>query len=70
MYVDKIMKELKPKFSLVPETPYKVIVGVVNKVTVKEVVKSWKSKFMSVYGHQILEDSELENGEIPITEIQ
>lgn len=26
MYVDKIMSELKPKFSLIPETPYKVTV--------------------------------------------
>ena len=24
-YVDYVMKELKPKFSLVPDTPYKVI---------------------------------------------
>lgn len=24
VYVDRVMKELKPKFSLIPDTPYKV----------------------------------------------
>ena len=60
-YVDKVMNELKPKFSLVPDTPYKVIkiilkimkilVGIVSKDNTEEVAKLWKEKFLSVYGH-------------------
>lgn len=50
------MQEMKPKFAIVPDTPYKVIVGIVSKDTQNEIVNTWKSRFLSVYGHQILED--------------
>lgn len=59
IFVEKIMKELKPQFSLVPDVPYKVLVGLVNPTLQPTIVSTWKNQFLSVYGHQILEGEEV-----------
>lgn len=58
------MDLMQPKFTLIPEAPYKVIVGLADPKNVDGIANQWKSKFLSIYGHQIMEDdSGLENND-------
>lgn len=52
------MKEIAPKFSLVPDVPYKTIVGVAGRDHVEGIANKWKEKFKATYGHTILEDTQ------------
>lgn len=45
------MDLMKPQFSILPSTPYKTIVGVVEPDLVQGISKQWRNKFNSVYGH-------------------
>ena len=60
------MAELQPTFSLVPDVPYKVLVGLVDPIHQTPIVNDWKQRFISVYGHEILEG---DNDEVVTTEI-
>lgn len=59
LFVDTIMKEMTPKFSIIPDVPYKTIVGVARPENIEGIAKKWKEKFKATYGHTILEDSEI-----------
>ena len=56
VFVDTIMKELAPKFSIIPDVPYKTIVGVAKPENLEGIARKWKDKFRSTYGHTIIED--------------
>jgi hypothetical protein len=49
---------MKPelKFTLMPETPFKIILGIVEPNLFQDVAKKWKLKFKQAYSHQIIED--------------
>ncbi|KRX08154.1 hypothetical protein PPERSA_01699 [Pseudocohnilembus persalinus] len=59
-FVDRVMDELKPKYSFIPSNPYKTIVGIVEPEHVNPIAKKWKNNFRSVYGHEIMEDEQVE----------
>ena len=45
------MNVLKPKYSIIPSSPYKTIVGVTEEELVSGISNLWKNKFKSAYGH-------------------
>ena len=49
------MKEMAPKFKILPDVPYKTIVGVARPENMEGIAKKWKEKFKTVYGHNILD---------------
>jgi hypothetical protein len=55
-YVDSLLEEMKPKFSILPEPQYKIIVGLVDPTNLNGVSEKWKEIFKVTYGHTILED--------------
>jgi len=60
LFVETIMKELAPKFKIIPEVPYKTIVGVTRPENLEGITQKWKDKFRTTYGHTILEDTEVQ----------
>ncbi|CAD8073908.1 unnamed protein product [Paramecium sonneborni] len=58
IFVDKIVHELTPTFNIIPDVPYKVLVGIVDPKLQNIIAKEWKQRFLSIYGHQILEDEQ------------
>ena len=59
LFVETIMKEMTPKFSIIPDVPYKTIVGVTKPENLEGISRKWKEKFKATYGHAILEDTEV-----------
>jgi hypothetical protein len=49
---------MKPslKFSLMPESPFKIIIGVIEPELMRGVAQRWKDKFKQNYSHNIIED--------------
>lgn len=47
------------KFSLMPESPFKTIVGVIEPQLMRGVAQRWKEKFKQNYSHTIIEDEEV-----------
>jgi hypothetical protein len=52
---------MKPsaKFTLFPEPPFKIIVGLVEPELMRGVAQKWKDKFKQAYSHNIIEDEEI-----------
>lgn len=46
----------KMKFSLLPESPYKTVVGIIEPELLYAVAQRWKDKFRQTYSHQVIED--------------
>lgn len=42
VFVDKIVHELTPTFNIIPDVPYKVLVGIVDPNVQNTIVKEWK----------------------------
>ena len=59
-FVDSVLQEMKPKFKILPEPQYKIIVGIVDPKNLNVISEKWKEVFKVTYGHSILEDK-LEN---------
>ena len=57
-YTDILVAEMKPqmKFSLMPESPFKIIIGVIEQELMRGVAQRWKDKFKQNYSHNIIED--------------
>lgn len=49
----------KMKFSLLPESPYKTVVGIIEPNLLKPVADKWKYKFQVSYNHTVIEDQEV-----------
>lgn len=47
------------KFSLMPQSPFKTIVGVIEPELMRGVAQRWKEKFKQNYSHTIIEDEEV-----------
>ena len=47
------------KFSLMPESPFKTIVGVIEPQLMRGVAQRWKENFKQNYSHTIIEDEEV-----------
>jgi hypothetical protein len=69
-YVEKAIEAVQAKsgFKLIPDSPFKNILGIVDPELVPGVCNKWKSKFKTVYGHNIIEDEELLEREADLLE--
>ena len=57
-YTDTMIQEMKPKmsFSLMPETPFKTIYGIIEPDLLVGTAAKWKDKFFQNYSHHVIED--------------
>ncbi len=57
-YADILIKQMKPelKFTFMPASPFKLILGVIEPELFQSVADKWKLKFKQNYSHQIIED--------------
>ena len=55
-YTDKIIEQIKPKskFSLIPDSPFKTIIGIIEPELMYETSRKWKEKFKQNYSHQVI----------------
>lgn len=60
-YVDKAVAAFQAKrgFKILPDAPFKTIVGVADPEHISGISKKWKLKFKKDYGHNIIEDEEV-----------
>ena len=60
-YTDMLIQEMKPQlsFTLSPESPFKLIVGLIEPDMVEGVAQRWKEKFKQNYSHVVMEDEEV-----------
>lgn len=57
-YTENVLQEMKPslKFSILPDSPYKTIIGIIEPELLKDAAERWKQKFQKSYSHQVIED--------------
>lgn len=46
----------KIQIKLLPESPYKTVIGVIEPELISTVADKWKFKFQKNYSHQVIED--------------
>ena len=61
-YVEKMMQQISPKFSVLPQPLNKTLIGVVTEKDAPQVSEIWRGKFKAMYNHEIL-DSTMDDDE-------
>lgn len=49
----------KLKFAVLPESPFKTIIGIIDPELLHDAAERWKMKFKQSYSHQVIEDEEV-----------
>lgn len=58
------------KFTIMPESPFKTIVGLIEPDLMRGVAQRWKEKFKQNYSHTIIEDEEVLEREKLLREVE